>query len=133
MNNGFELGRTPGRGEGIFATRIFKAGEIVMRGVIEKELAENEALLQFLWVVSTSFRLPPGGGEGGAGMENTCRRGVGAHSCAFDLFGDGSSARVGRPGGSSCGPCPPFWSGEEARFLRIGEVSGAIAAIRGLR
>ena len=43
MNNGFELRKTPGKGEGVFATRIFKPGEIVMRGVIEKELAENNS------------------------------------------------------------------------------------------
>jgi len=43
MNNGFELRNTPGKGEGIFATRIFKADEMVMRGEIEKELAENDS------------------------------------------------------------------------------------------
>ena len=34
---------TPGRGEGVFSTKSFSIGEIVMVGVIEKELKANHS------------------------------------------------------------------------------------------
>jgi uncharacterized protein len=43
MKTGFELRETSEKGEGIFATRSFKAGEIVMVGIIEKVLEENNS------------------------------------------------------------------------------------------
>ena len=47
MNNllteGFELRNTSGKGEGVFATRSFRAEETVMVGVIEKVLAGNHS------------------------------------------------------------------------------------------
>ena len=43
MKDGFELRETAGKGEGIFATRSFKAGKIVMVGVIKKELDRNHS------------------------------------------------------------------------------------------
>ena len=43
MKDGFELRGTEGRGEGIFAIRSFKAREIVMVGIIEKELDGNHS------------------------------------------------------------------------------------------
>lgn len=43
MKAGVELRTSSGKGEGIFATRAFKAGEIVMTGVIEKVLKENHS------------------------------------------------------------------------------------------
>ena len=43
MKSGFELRKTAGKGEGIFATRFFKAGEIVMVGKIEKKLDKNHS------------------------------------------------------------------------------------------
>ncbi len=43
MKNGFELRVTDGKGEGILATRSFKASEIVMVGIIEKELERNHS------------------------------------------------------------------------------------------
>lgn len=43
MKDGFELRGTEGRGEGIFATRSFKAREIVMVGIIEKVLDGNHS------------------------------------------------------------------------------------------
>ena len=43
MKDGFELRGTEGRGEGIFAMRSFKTREIVMVGIIEKELEGNHS------------------------------------------------------------------------------------------
>ena len=43
MKTGFELRETSEKGEGIFATRSFKDGEIVMVGIIEKVLEENNS------------------------------------------------------------------------------------------
>ncbi len=43
MQDGFELRGTAERGEGIFSTRSFKTGEIVMVGVIEKRLDGNHS------------------------------------------------------------------------------------------
>ncbi|MDJ0800341.1 MAG: SET domain-containing protein-lysine N-methyltransferase [Calothrix sp. MO_167.B12] len=43
MSDGFELRATPGKGEGIFATRSFQAGETVMVGIIEKVLDKNDS------------------------------------------------------------------------------------------
>ena len=43
MTEKFELRNTPGKGEGIFATDIFKAGEIVMVGKIQKVFSENNS------------------------------------------------------------------------------------------
>jgi len=40
---GFELRETPEKGEGIFATKSFKLGDIVMVGVIEKKLDGNHS------------------------------------------------------------------------------------------
>ncbi|VAW83468.1 hypothetical protein MNBD_GAMMA16-310 [hydrothermal vent metagenome] len=40
---GFELRTTPKKGEGIFATKSFKIGEIVMIGAIEKMLNGNHS------------------------------------------------------------------------------------------
>jgi len=41
MEDGYELRTTDEKGEGIFATRPFEAGEIVMLGIIDKEYKEN--------------------------------------------------------------------------------------------
>ena len=41
--NGFELKVSPEKGEGIFASRPFQAGETVMVGVIEKTVDENHS------------------------------------------------------------------------------------------
>ncbi len=43
MNDGFELRKSSGKGEGIFATKIFKVGEIVMVGVIEEAMNGNHS------------------------------------------------------------------------------------------
>ena len=43
MNNGFELRLTSGKGEGVFATLPFKAGDTVIVGVIEKILDKNDS------------------------------------------------------------------------------------------
>ncbi len=43
MKDGFELRKSSGKGEGIFATKVFKAGDIVMSGVIEKTLNGNHS------------------------------------------------------------------------------------------
>ena len=43
LNNGYELRNAIGKGEGIFATKCFKAGEIVMTGRIEKKLYKNHS------------------------------------------------------------------------------------------
>ncbi len=43
MDDGFELRVSDRKGEGIFATRSFKAGKIVMVGIIEKRLKENHS------------------------------------------------------------------------------------------
>ncbi len=43
MKDGFELRKSSGMGEGIFATKVFKAGDIVMVGVIEKTLNGNHS------------------------------------------------------------------------------------------
>ena len=43
MAIGYELKATPGRGEGVFSTKSFSIGEIVMVGVIEKELKANHS------------------------------------------------------------------------------------------
>ena len=43
MEKGFELRESTEKGEGIFATRSFKVGEIVMVGRIEKILEENNS------------------------------------------------------------------------------------------
>lgn len=43
MKNGYELRKTIGKGEGIFATKCFTAGEIVMLGRIEKKLYKNHS------------------------------------------------------------------------------------------
>ncbi|MFQ5735960.1 MAG: SET domain-containing protein-lysine N-methyltransferase [Thermodesulfobacteriota bacterium] len=41
--DGFELRGSAGKGEGIFATRSFNAGETVMVGIIEKVLEKNHS------------------------------------------------------------------------------------------
>lgn len=43
MENGYKLRKTATKGEGIFATRPFKAGETVMLGMIEKVLEQNDS------------------------------------------------------------------------------------------
>jgi len=43
MKNGIELRSSSEKGEGIFTTRLFKAGEIVMIGVIKEVLSENHS------------------------------------------------------------------------------------------
>ena len=43
LNNGYELRKTIEKGEGIFATKCFKAGETVMTGRIEKKLYKNHS------------------------------------------------------------------------------------------
>ena len=43
LNNGYELRKTVGKGEGIFATKCFKVGETVMIGKIEKKLYKNHS------------------------------------------------------------------------------------------
>ena len=43
MNDGYTLRKTPGKGEGVFATKVFAANEIVMIGVIEKILDANDS------------------------------------------------------------------------------------------
>ncbi|MGD1874706.1 MAG: SET domain-containing protein-lysine N-methyltransferase [Mastigocoleus sp.] len=43
MKDGFELRNVDGKGEGIFATRSFQAGETVMVGRIDKILDENHS------------------------------------------------------------------------------------------
>jgi len=43
MGDGFELRVSDAKGEGIFATRLFKTGETVMVGTIEKRLDENNS------------------------------------------------------------------------------------------
>ena len=41
--NKYELRKTSEKGEGVFATRVFKGGEIVMRGIIKEILPENDS------------------------------------------------------------------------------------------
>ncbi len=43
MNKGYELRKTPGKGEGVFATKTFKPNEIVMVGVIEEIVEKNHS------------------------------------------------------------------------------------------
>ena len=43
MKDGFELRKSSGRGEGVFATKSFKVGDIVMVGVIKEVLSENHS------------------------------------------------------------------------------------------
>ena len=43
MNGGYELQRTDAKGAGVFATRSFQVGEIVMVGVIDRELDRNHS------------------------------------------------------------------------------------------
>src|SRR6266436_2077343 len=43
VNGDYELQRTESKGEGVFATRSFQAGETVMVGVIDRELDHNDA------------------------------------------------------------------------------------------
>jgi hypothetical protein len=43
MEDGFELRETAGKGEGVVATRSFKAGETVMVGFIKKMLDRNHS------------------------------------------------------------------------------------------
>jgi len=43
MKDGFELRESSGKGEGIFATKSFKASNIVMVGVIKEALNENHS------------------------------------------------------------------------------------------
>lgn len=43
LKDGFELRESAGKGEGVFATRSFKVGEIVMVGIIKKALEENHS------------------------------------------------------------------------------------------
>ncbi|MDX8378621.1 MAG: SET domain-containing protein-lysine N-methyltransferase [Gallionella sp.] len=43
MDDGFELRVSDQKGEGIFSTRSFKIGEIVMVGTIEKKLDKNHS------------------------------------------------------------------------------------------
>ena len=43
LKDGFELREAAGRGEGVFSTRSFKAGEIVMVGIVEEVLEENNS------------------------------------------------------------------------------------------
>lgn len=41
--DGYELRETPGKGEGIFATKSFNAGETVMVGIIKHVLDQNDS------------------------------------------------------------------------------------------
>ena len=43
VDDGFELRKSPGKGEGIFATKSFKVGDIVMVGVIKEVLDGNHS------------------------------------------------------------------------------------------
>lgn len=43
MKDGFELRKSSEKGEGVFATKSFKAGEIVMVGVIKEALSGNHS------------------------------------------------------------------------------------------
>jgi hypothetical protein len=43
LSVGYELQVTPGRGDGVFSTKSFSVGEIVMIGVIEKTLSANHS------------------------------------------------------------------------------------------
>ncbi len=43
MKNKYELRKSPEKGEGIFATELFKAGETVIVGVIGKMLDKNDS------------------------------------------------------------------------------------------
>ena len=43
VDDGFELRKSSGKGEGIFATKSFKAGDIVMVGVIKEVLSGNHS------------------------------------------------------------------------------------------
>ena len=43
VNGGYELQRTDAKGAGVFATRSFQVGEIVMVGVIDRELDHNHS------------------------------------------------------------------------------------------
>jgi len=42
-NDGFELRESPEKGEGIFATKPFEVGDIVMVGIIEEVLSANHS------------------------------------------------------------------------------------------
>ena len=42
MENGCKLRKTATKGEGVFATKSFKAGETVLVGMIEKVLEQND-------------------------------------------------------------------------------------------
>lgn len=43
MNNGLELRISLGKGEGVFTTRFFKPGDVVLVGVIEQVLTDNHS------------------------------------------------------------------------------------------
>jgi len=43
LNDGFDLRVSEEKGEGVFATESFMAGEIVMVGIIEKKLSNNHS------------------------------------------------------------------------------------------
>ena len=43
LSIGYELKVTPGRGDGVFSTKSFSIGDIVMVGVIEKTLTANHS------------------------------------------------------------------------------------------
>jgi len=43
MTNGVELRKSPGKGEGVFATKSFMVGDIVMVGVIKEALEMNHS------------------------------------------------------------------------------------------
>ena len=43
MDDGFDLRVSEEKGEGVFATKSFMTGEIVMVGIIEKKLAKNHS------------------------------------------------------------------------------------------
>ena len=58
MAIGYELKATPGHGEGVFSKKSFSIGEIVMVGVIEKELKANDS---HAYKVSASRHIQHGG------------------------------------------------------------------------
>ena len=43
MKNGYELRKTPEKGEGVFATNFFTTGELVMVGEIKEVLCANHS------------------------------------------------------------------------------------------
>ena len=43
MKDGFELRESSEKGEGVFATKSFKKGEIVIVGIIKDALSENHS------------------------------------------------------------------------------------------